>query len=618
MFRLYWLLIVPMIFIYQVGVSQRFSFDQHKSADSEFYKLVDQYFKGNVSFREIEKSAETGLYSSYNGKTVIYRVIDEVSEGKEKARQVFFLLANNDKFDLTRRYKTLPPPYTYLLERVSGFRNVDSTIIKAFFDRGVSSDGLDLSGNSLLILSAMYGVESLMKCAIEYGASLELKNNNGRNAFFFAVENDNLSQVKLLQEAGFGISLATLKGIDYHEIEHGVSHDLKLFFQESCIKEVNSFRTLKLFARFFPETRFNFLVSEDYIFNSLRLSNEDIPDFVKLMDVKGDSPSKYLELIEVLKLRYVNSVESVEGLSEAFQQFPIVSFKEYTADYYVSLSKTKRLAERITQLNEEKILSRKLSERLVKDILEKNRNFFDQVYHHGKDIGEYIALKEGFPEKAREIGEQCYERLIEGVYPVYSQMKWSENINSARAQLSGGGQRCRLYLANFEGSKYSETVKGKLRLINEYVEKYDRDYRFALAYEDDLDRQCYEITTKIYQRRTIPPYKQELISSEDGKRKYRVTFRDFPFSYSETVIEVEYDGNEYYVPSSFFLFSSKVFSSNTLKGTLTEFIFQRTGIDDPILGCPINTYRKKEQMIEGISLKGIDQWYTLPVFHDRF
>lgn len=618
MYRPYWLLIIPMTFIYQVGVSQRFSFDQHKSADSEFYKLVDQYFKGIASFREVEKSVESGLYSSYNGKTVIYKILDEVAEGKEEARQVFFLLANNEKFDLTRRYKALPPPYTYLLERVNGFRHVDSAVIKAFFDRGVSTDGLDLSGNSLLMLSAMYGAESLMKCAIEYGASLELKNHSGRNAFFYAVENENLTQVKMLQKAGFEISLAALKNIEYHEVALSNSHDLELFLLESCIEEVNSFRTLELFTSFFPESRFNFLISEDYIFNKLHLANEDIPGFVNLMDVKADAPADHRHLIKKLKLRYVNSVQSIEGLSEAFRQFPMVSFEEYTANYYVSSSKTKRLAERITQLNEKKILSRKLSERLVKGVLEKNRHFFNQVYHHGEDVGEYVALKEGFPEKARQIGEQCYERLIDGIYPAYIQMRWSENINPALTQLSGEGQWCKLYLTYFKGSKYSEKVKDKLRLINEYVEKYNRDIRFAMAYEDDLDRTCERINTEIYQGAAIPDYEQEVTSSEDGKIKYLVIFPRFPYSYSKTEIEVEYSGEEYYVPGSFLFFSSNKFSSNTLKGTLTKFIFQRAGIMDLILHCPFNTYEEKEKLIEGIGSKGIDQWYTLALFQERF
>ena len=173
-----------------------------------FYDVVDKTLSGSVSLDlcRVCLAAGCDVYTVYNGKTPIYRVMDffatTPSDKCDIGMEVLKLLVAQKGFDLNRRYRSLPPPFSYLLSENFKFLGskyyskdyLSTELIRFLLDNGAYLNTYDENGASLFLLATQTDNMFLQDYLLLKG--VKIKDTEGDNTVYAAIEDND---VPLLQ-----------------------------------------------------------------------------------------------------------------------------------------------------------------------------------------------------------------------------------------------------------------------------------------------------------------------------------------------------------------------------------------------------------------------------------
>lgn len=228
-----------------------------------FNDVIDRTLKGQVStdLCRVAFNAGCDVYSVYNGKTPVYQLMDyfattpsaEAGTGME----VLDMMFAREEFDINRRYRSFPPPFSYLLS--SNFKHLDghyskdylsTELLQKIIGKGASLNTYDENGASLLLLANSTGNEYLQGYLIDHGVNINKSaDESGNNAVFAAIESSNVDQLRKIV-ANYGVKLTTA---DVKDRTSGVSAAMYDYLASECASHAGSYDEYKAFREHFKD-----------------------------------------------------------------------------------------------------------------------------------------------------------------------------------------------------------------------------------------------------------------------------------------------------------------------------------------------------------------------------
>ena len=228
-----------------------------------FYDVVDKTLSGTVSIEACRVCLAAGcdVYTVYNGKTPIYRVMDffatTPSDKCGIGMEVLKLLVAQKGFDLNRRYRSLPPPFSYLLsENFKYLGNkyskdyLSTDLIRFLIDNGAYLNSYDENGASLLSLAINTDNVYLQNYLVDNGVNInKAADTEGNNAVYAAIADNN---VPLLQKIvqNYNVRLTTSMVWTYK-----VSPDMYEYLVGQCAYNAYTYEELVDFRMHFSNRK---------------------------------------------------------------------------------------------------------------------------------------------------------------------------------------------------------------------------------------------------------------------------------------------------------------------------------------------------------------------------
>lgn len=237
-----------------------------------FSDIVARTLQGSLPPEICQMAVDAGcdLYTVYNGKTPIYQVMDYLAAnpiGKdENGEKVLDILLSSKDFDINRRYRSLPPPLSYLLSenyRLQGGKYSDqylsTSVIKKILESGARVNTYDEQGASLLLLANSTGNTYLQGYLLDRGINLDKKaDESGNNALYAAISSSNVPMLQKMQE-NYNLKIV-VDDLDGHL--EGITTEMRDYLAEEASSNAESYDAIVKFRRLFPG-KFS-LVQEKY------------------------------------------------------------------------------------------------------------------------------------------------------------------------------------------------------------------------------------------------------------------------------------------------------------------------------------------------------------------
>ena len=230
-----------------------------------FYDVVDRTLLGTASLDlcHVCLAAGCDVYTIYNGKTPIYRVMDffatTPSDKCEIGMEVLKLLVAQKGFDLNRRYRSLPPPFSYLLSENFKFLGnkyskdyLSTELVRFLLDNGAYLNTYDENGASLLLFADQTNNEFLRDYLLENGVNINrAADAEGNNAVYAAIADNN---VPLLQKIvnNYNVRLTTPMVKDWTS---RVSPYMFEYLIGQCADNAYTYDEVVEFRTFFPNMK---------------------------------------------------------------------------------------------------------------------------------------------------------------------------------------------------------------------------------------------------------------------------------------------------------------------------------------------------------------------------
>lgn len=233
-----------------------------------FYDVVDKTLSGTASLElcRVCFAARCDVYTVYNGKTLIYRVMDYFattpSPKTEVGMEMLRLLLAQKDFDINRRYRSLPPPLSYLLSENYKFLGnkyskdyLSTELIRLLLDNGARLNTYDENGASLLLLANSTDNVYLQDYLVDHGVNInKAADAEGNNAFYAAIADNNVHLLeKIVKNYNIRITTSTVK-----DWSSKVSPEMFEYLIGQCAENANSYDEL-------VEFRSHFSSKKDYV-----------------------------------------------------------------------------------------------------------------------------------------------------------------------------------------------------------------------------------------------------------------------------------------------------------------------------------------------------------------
>lgn len=230
-----------------------------------FYDAVERTLKGESTEQMCETLLNLGcdIYSSCNGKTPVYLVMDYLAETpSEKAGTALSLLRlflQRDDFDINRRYRSLPPPFSYLLSSNFSFLGgkyskdyLSTELIRTIIESGGRLNTYDENGASLLLLANETDNDYLTNYLLDNGVNINKKaNSSGDDAIFAAIKDNDIDRLeKIFSNYGLHM-LAT----SFRDILSETSAEMYSFLASHCASNASSYEELVDFRGIFADSK---------------------------------------------------------------------------------------------------------------------------------------------------------------------------------------------------------------------------------------------------------------------------------------------------------------------------------------------------------------------------
>ena len=230
-----------------------------------FYDVVERTLNGEVSLDICRLAFQSGcdIYTIYNGKTPIYRLMDYLattpSADTQVGNEVLDLFFSMPDFDINRRYRSLPPPFSYLLSenfkflgnQYSGdYLSID--LIFKLIDTGALLNTYDENGASLLLLANTTGNVRLQNYLVDNGVNIHKSANAaGDDAVVSAIV---ASDVALLSRIvkNYDVKLVSVEVKDHLPV---VSADMYDYLASECARNAHIYEELVNFRNIFSDKK---------------------------------------------------------------------------------------------------------------------------------------------------------------------------------------------------------------------------------------------------------------------------------------------------------------------------------------------------------------------------
>lgn len=296
-----------------------------------FYDVVDKTLSGTVSIEACRVCLAAGcdVYTVYNGKTPIYRVMDffatTPSDKCEIGMEVLKLLVAQKGFDLNRRYRSLPPPFSYLLsENFKYLGNnyskdyLSTELIRYLIDNGAYLNSYDENGASLLSLAISTNNVYLQNYLVDNGVNIDkAADTEGNNGVIAAIADNNVPLLEKIVK-NYNVQLTTPLVKDWTS---KVSPDMFDYLVGQCADHANTYEEIVEFRTHFSnrkdvvQDKYENLakkeVSNTYTYEGIMECKKRYPDLANITEPKFKeianneiSTSKDIAQIKVCENRY--------------------------------------------------------------------------------------------------------------------------------------------------------------------------------------------------------------------------------------------------------------------------------------------------------------------------
>lgn len=291
-----------------------------------FYDVVDKTLSGKVSLAACRVCLAAGcdVYTVYNGKTPIYRVMDffatTPSDKCEIGMEVLKLLVAQKGFDLNRRYRSLPPPFSYLLsENFKYLGNkyskdyISTDLIHFLIDNGAYLNSYDENGASLLLLAISTDNVYLQNYLVDNGVNInKAADTEGNNGIHAAIADNN---VPLLQRIvkNYNVRLTTSFVKDWTS---RVSPDMFEYLIGQCADNANTYDELVEFRKHFSNRKYEV---QDKYENIARKEVSNTYTYEGIMECK----KRYPDLNNITEPRYKEIAKNEINTSKNIAQIKV-------------------------------------------------------------------------------------------------------------------------------------------------------------------------------------------------------------------------------------------------------------------------------------------------------
>ena len=274
------------------------------------------YLEGRLSLDFIAKVLDfkPNLYNSYNGLTPLYTILKYLCSSNDDERQralsLFNLLVENSDIDLNRRYKSQPPPLSFLLggsyKNHGDFSFIPNTVIDEFLEAKVDIQTRDDYENTLLHYSLNTGYLELFRRCLISGLSFSDKNQSNQDGLYFAISSDKINVVETLFESGYKINLYGLENLKNALSVANSAIFKKIAYEATFL--IKDYKSFKKFLSVFPnhEKRlFDPVISSNWIDN---FKTNDYPKIEEHLGqlIKTFNNEKKATLLSLKKRYYLN------------------------------------------------------------------------------------------------------------------------------------------------------------------------------------------------------------------------------------------------------------------------------------------------------------------------
>lgn len=230
-----------------------------------FYDAVERTLKGEGSEQMCETLLNLGcdIYSSCNGKTPVYLIMDYLAETpSEKAEEALSLLRmflKREDFDINRRYRSLPPPFSYLLSTNFNFLGgkyskeyLSTDLLRTIIESGGRLNTYDENGASLLLLANETGNDYLTDYLLDNGVNINKKaDSSGNDAIFAAIKDNDLARLEKI----FGNYDVHMLAPDFRNILGETSPEIYRFLASHCASNASAYEELVDFREIFADSK---------------------------------------------------------------------------------------------------------------------------------------------------------------------------------------------------------------------------------------------------------------------------------------------------------------------------------------------------------------------------
>lgn len=301
-----------------------------------FYDVIDRTLSGDASLElcRVCLAAGCDVYTIYNGKTPIYRVMDffatTPSANSQIGMELLKLLFAQKGFDINRRYRSLPPPFSYLLSENYKFLGnkyskdyLSTELIRLLLDNGARLNTYDENGASLLLLANSTDNVYLQDYLVEHGVNInKAADAEGNNAVYAAIADNNVHLLETIVK-NYGVRITTPM---VKEWTSKVNPEMFEYLCKQCADNANTYKEIVEFRSHFSDKK-DFVkdkyenlarkeVAQTNDYQSIMKCKERYPDMTALTEPKF----KEIATNEINAAKNIVQIKTCEERYPDFQQ----------------------------------------------------------------------------------------------------------------------------------------------------------------------------------------------------------------------------------------------------------------------------------------------------------
>ncbi len=300
--------------------------------------VLDSYLTGTFGNPDILNwylKNDTDVNADFQGKNILYRLLDNVavktSDRTTKEEECIKMILNSGKFKINQNYKALLSPFPYLIRTHFKFLNnkydtgyLDSKLLIFLLEKGAVLETYDEQGNNLMALALTKNDNDFIQYLLSKNINLTKINQSGKDPLYFAIKNYNMEMVKqIISVLNNKVTPSYLHLIDVTELDIYKSEQVKSILLEACYPNIKDVSDIIIFSKIFYKDK-------NKVLNPIPIDlvPEAIPGFVSIFKSDHLSASES-ELIENLKVKYINTSKSYTEAIDRLKLFPLFQITNY-------------------------------------------------------------------------------------------------------------------------------------------------------------------------------------------------------------------------------------------------------------------------------------------------